>query len=270
MGKVLFFFILFMIAIQIHAVDYKIKAYNPNGDGNWGFASGNYGANFRSFLLNPSNFGSGGVVSDVRFSSITDVSSITTSSLSDADIFILMFPYGSGWNINSTQAQTLKNFVEQGGSLIVTGDADNTYPAVVGSLFGGVSFYNGWASTGGSVSMQNSVAGVTTGPFGTVSSLSWGGNATTQITSAGNSTILDNWGMVSVIKPTGTSGSVVFYADTDAFISLGYYGASWQTLAGNVFAYSAHSAHSAVPEMNTVLLIASGILALLSKKWLKL
>lgn len=261
MPKLFLSFILSMATIfainPLEATTYTIKAYSS-----WGFQGTTYG----NALLNTANFGPSGVVKDVQFT-IQDVSSITAQMLSDTDIFVAMFPYGTPWGVTSTEAQLLKNFVDGGGSLIVSSDASTNYASTIGAYWG-VGLVNGWASTGGSSSIINHTVapGFTDGPFGVASSLSWWSNATSQVSTPGSSTLIDSFGMVSVIAPTATAGSVVFYGDTDIFTGYSYYGADWPKLALNLFAYSAHSTHTNVPEPSTFALFAVAVVVSILRK----
>ncbi len=256
--NLLYFLLFLLFPGLVSAATYKIKSYHT-GPAGWSLESGDYTTMHRSKLLDPTYFGPTGIVNDVQFT-INNVADITAENLADADIFVAMFPYG-GANITTSQAQALKDFVDRGGSLIVSVDGSTVASGnTLGSLFGSVGF--GGGSTGGSTTINNTTIApeLTNGSFGTVSTLGWSSNATTQIITPGTSTKIDTFGMVSVIAPTASTGSVVFYADTDNFAYGGiHYTGDWQKLALNLFSYSAHSTHTqAVPEP------FSGVLMLLS------
>lgn len=206
---------LLLLCCAVQAASYKVSVYQPSS------ATYQFSETYRTQLLSSSNFGTSGVVNDVTFTSVERVTSITAEMLNNTDIFVLSFVWGSGWSMTSSEALLVKNFVEQrGGSLILGSDCNNTYANLLAQYYN-VEFYNGWASTGSTFSMTNrSVAPeITNGPFGTVNSISWSSNATSRIINAGSSTIIDSFGMISVLAPTSTSGSIIFYSDGE--LSLG-------------------------------------------------
>ena len=222
-------------------------------------------------LTNPNNFGPNGTVRDVSFM-IEDISEITSDSISGADIFIAAFPYEGTQSINDSEARLLENFVANGGNLLVSSDANpiSTSSAnAIGSFFGSVNFGGGTDKSSINVSdkAKEDFPGITNGPFGKAHSFSWERNATARIESEGNSTIIDNFGMVSVIPSTATSGSVVFYADTDLlYVNMPspYYLGDWDNLRLNVFSYFAENSrvNNPIPEPGTITLFGFGLLGL--------
>ncbi len=261
--KLLVLLLLFFSISAANALPYRVSVYKPST------AYYEFPESYRQQLLSTSNFGPSGIVKDVQFSSVNYVNSITADMLANTDVLMLGFVWGSGWTITASQALLVKNFVSQGGSLILAGDCDNTYANLVAQYYG-VEFYNGWANNGsGSYTISNrSIAPeLTNGPFGTISSVSWSSNATTRIIQTGTSTMIDSYGMLSVIAPTTTSGAVVFYADGEMALGSQAGSGDYEKLKLNIFSYAAHSSHVSVPEPATFLsLILAGMAAIFLKK----
>lgn len=252
-------FFIFLIQIQsVSALPVTVKHYNT--------ALPIQGTELRNRLLDPNNFGPSGIVQDIIFD-FENVSAITPENLAGADIFVAAFPNESREIIGSSEAQLLKNYVEQGGSLIVTSDGNPNTSLIstnaVGSLFGFVGFSAYDASGLSTITNRTIAPEITNGPFGEINTLSWGSNLTSRIFSNGNSTLLDSLGMVSVITPTATSGSVVFYGDSDVFYHP-YHPADWGELVLNVFSYSANSSriNNPIPEPTTMALFGLGLLGI--------
>ncbi|MCG8639129.1 MAG: PEP-CTERM sorting domain-containing protein [Desulfobacterales bacterium] len=261
-------FFVFLIQIQsVSALPYTVKFYNPS-------TTPSIQSNAVSEIRNKNNFGPAGIVRDISFN-VDYVSGITGETLAGADIFVTVFSVQSLRNyvVTHVEAEKLKNFVMQGGSLIVTSDF-GTVPRsaanVIGDHFGNVTIdshrQNEPSIT--NITNRNIAPEITNGPFGNVNdTLTWGSDKAMGVYSEGDSTILDSRGIVSVINPTPTSGSVVFFSDTDFFHS---YGGDWKSLRLNIFSYSAHSSFinnpsnqmSPIPEPATMALFGLGLLGL--------
>ncbi len=246
--------LLLLLCCSIQAASYRVSVYQPST------ATYQFSETYRSQLLSSSNFGPSGIVNDVTFSSVDRVTSITEEMLNNTDIFVLSFVWGSGWSMTSNEALLVKNFVEQkGGSLILGSDCNNNYASLLAQYYG-VEFYNGWASTGTTFSMTNRTVApeITDGPFGVVNSVSWSSNATSQIINAGSSTVIDSFGMISVLAPTSTRGSIIFYSDGELSLGSQPGTGDYEKLKLNLFAYSAHGVRTiatpTVPEPATLLL----------------
>lgn len=254
---------LFLLTHPASAAQMTIKHFNTYNNGWW--------SPLKNELLDPNNFGTGGIEQDFSFS-IEDVSAITAEDLADTDIFVAGFPNEGTSTISSSEAQLLKDFVTGGGSLIVTSDGHRfslESTNIIGSFFNSVSFEQGSAGTSINITNRTIAPGITNGPFGDVNTLSWSANGAGRIIAEGDSTIIDDHGMLSVIAPTATSGSVVFYGDSDLFYTgtSYYYLGDWDALRLNVFSYSADSSrknnsNSPIPEPATMFLLGFGLLGL--------
>ncbi|MCG8643882.1 MAG: PEP-CTERM sorting domain-containing protein [Desulfobacterales bacterium] len=256
------FFVLFIQIQSVSAVPITIKSFNTD--------SFNRTDVLKSRLLDPSNFGPGGIVQDISFY-FENVSAITPENLAGADIFVASFPHEGTTTISHSEAQLLKNYVTSGGSLIVTSDGhplsfESTN--IIGSFFNSVSFDAGGGGPKVEINdIDESIAPmITNGPFGTVGTLSWSANSVGKIVAEGGSKLIDDFGMLSVINPTATAGSVVFYADSDLLYtgSSPYYIGDWDALNLNIFSYSANSSriNNPIPEPTTMALFGLGLLGL--------
>lgn len=261
---ILCLYVLFVLIQPASATQFTVKHFNP--------VDHSYGAGLNNLLTDPNNFGPAGVVKDVSFS-VENISDITTGNLTGTDILLTAFPNltDSTTNIGSGEVQTIKDYVNKGGNLIVTSDGSpdsKIFANKIGALLGPVVFSS--PSTGGSPAtiINRSIAPeITNGPFGDVNILYWERNATGLILDEGNSTLLDSFGMSSVITPSSTTGSIIFFADTDIFYypsSSTLWGGDWGALVLNIFSYSAHSSgtNNPIPEPATMLLFGCGFLGL--------
>lgn len=253
---------------SVYCAQYTVKtAYL--GQTRYDLANAAETAPLRDALLSTSNFGSGGIVDDVVFSSITSSTVFDESSLAGADIFVAVFAEGSSRTITETEALNLKNFVNSGKSLFVIADYDNNSLASanrVGSYFGGVSFSRYGASPT-TITDTVSFPDITNGPFGTVNGFSWDSNSTAFIQTAGDSTIIDSNSLFSIIAPTATNGSVIFFHDP-ANIMWFWPSGDIEPLTLNMFNYAAggiQGSTTAVPEPASIVLVLSGVSILLKR-----
>ena len=258
------FLVFFLSSTPIFATELAITHFASSGHPGW--------TSFRNQLLNPDNFGPKGTERDFSFN-IEDVSEISAVNLANTDIFIAGFSAQNDMTISYLEAQLLKEFVARGGSLIIV--SDTGFPSlnstnIIGSHFGSLFSVSGKTEASINVVNRNIAPEITNGPFGDVNTLSWRANITGRIVLEGDSTLIDDYGMLSVVTPTGTSGSVVLYADADLFYSgslppvfLG----DWDKLRLNIVSYSAHSScmnvsNTPMPEPGTILLFGTGLLFL--------
>jgi hypothetical protein len=133
-----------------------LRTFDCNGAWDTNIAHGEVFANIRNAMLDPTNFGPGGVVD--REIQILTVPEIDGSQLAGTDVVVL-----SLLSVPATACETreLRAFVEQGGGLFVL---ENGAARDYGPLFGASGDSNGHGGTG----VFDSHA-VTTGPFGDVS-----------------------------------------------------------------------------------------------------
>lgn len=171
-----------------------VKCFTPSDHISWD--------SFKNQLIDPNNFGPEGI--ELHFSFIIEnVSEISAATLLDADIFIAGFSSHSDRTISYFEAQLLKEFVTRGGSLIVV--SDTGFPSlnsanIIGSHFGSIYSVSGEAKASIQVVNRNIAPVITNGPFGEVNTLSWNANRVGKIVSEGNSKLIDNYGMLSVIR----------------------------------------------------------------------
>jgi len=246
------------------AENYTIKSYYY-GRSAFNFSTDGW---LKTSLLSESNFGgSTAVVKDVKFTSITLSNSFDYQTYSDADIFVAIFGEDASTSLTQTQANGLRDFVLNGGSLIVVADYDPRSiqsANLVGALFGGVTFQSGSSAATTNFLDIPAFSDITDGPFGKVNSVSWGSNIASTISQSGDSTILDTRAIVSVIAPTETRGSVFFFHDPYNFFGTYAYG-DHHNLLLNMFNYSAESVggtgtSNTVPEPCTVMLMSLSVI----------
>jgi hypothetical protein len=138
----------------------KLRTLDCMGEWNTNLATGEVFVDMRNAMLDPANFGPGGVVD--REIQILTVPEIDASQLAGTDVVVL-----SILQVPATACETreLRAFVEQGGGLFVF---ENNAARVYGPLFGAVGLNDGNGGTGVFVNHA-----VTTGPFGDVSGSSY-------------------------------------------------------------------------------------------------
>ena len=255
------FFVLLIQIQPVSAIPITVKSFNTQNF--------NRANELRDRLLDPGNFGPSGIVQDIIFD-FENVSAITPEHLAGADIFVAGFPYEGTTTISSSEAQLLRDYVTQGGSLIVTSDehpSSRNSANAIGAPFG-IGFSEGPLRGELNIIDRDAAPEITDGPFGEIKNLQWTSNGTSKMLYGGVSTMIDDVGMISVLTPTATSGSIVFFGDSDLFYDsvLGWphYTGDWDALRLNVFAYSANSSriNNPIPEPATMAMFGLGLLGL--------
>lgn len=286
--------ILFCWSPTCIALSFNIKAYNIVPDHNEANFNSDYASTLRDDLIDPANFGgSGAVRPDISFTILDpDVPVITEDVFTGTDIFIVCAGNYSGdypsRGITAAQGQMFKNFVDNGGSLIIMADytaAARTSANNISVLFGlnyGADDYA--ADLSWSFAQDGSpLPAILQGPFGSVSSVGTHNHGVAVITDHDPAITkmldLEN-NYIAVKEPSATSGSVIFLSDVYSFLSNGsdVYGSGpgggiWgagdlNAFNMNMFAYSADSVYNetVIPEPASVLLLLFSLLSILVRK----
>ncbi|MGK7927117.1 MAG: PEP-CTERM sorting domain-containing protein [Spirulina sp.] len=241
-----------------NAATLNVLTVNTGGHGSYDFLTSGRFNNVRDSLLNPVNYGTGGIISDT-VNYLPSVTELNSTNLSGVDVVLLA---GGATNRSASELAALDTFIQNGGGMLAFGNVAASFLSpILGSTSGGY-------RDGIGIQVSNPASPIANGPFGTFASgtfttTSFGGlfgevgeNGTVGITRGGDP--------FAATYDFGTGRAAVFL-DEEMFISASFRGADvrWNTTHNtyflNAFDYVANgnSDSTPVPEPSSLLMLGA-------------
>ncbi|MBP0020959.1 MAG: PEP-CTERM sorting domain-containing protein [Cyanobacteria bacterium SBLK] len=146
-----------ILAQSANAATINVLTVNTGGVGSFDFLTGGRFNNVRDSLLNPLNYGEGGIVSDT-VNYLPSVTELTSTNLSGVDVVLLA--HGAS-NRSASELAALEAFVQNGGGMLAFGnEVASDLSSILGSTWGGY-------RDGIGIRVSNASSPIANGPFGT-------------------------------------------------------------------------------------------------------